>query len=125
MTRKDLFVFIFVTAIFSVLRLSMVWTLLPWLFYDIWPRLKNVILGKFTVQERNNWNNDDSIKTFEWFNRILALIWLRSLRQFVFRQFKRNVGKNLANSSLKLVAFDIGKSPPKFKNIVINRANKG
>ena len=123
--RKDLFVFIFVTAIFSMLRLSMVWTLLPWLFYDVWPRLKNIILGKFTVQERNNWNNDDSIKTFEWFNRILALIWLRSLRQFVFRQFKRNVEKNLVNSSLKLVAFDIGKSTPKFKNIVINRASKG
>ena len=123
MMRKDLFVLIFVTAIFSMLRLSMVWTLLPWLFYDVWPRLKNVILGKFTVQERNNWNNDE--KTFEWFNRILALIWLRSLRQFVFRQFKRNMEKDLVNSSLKLVAFDIGKSPPKFKNIVINRANKG
>ena len=101
----------------------MVWTLLPWLFYDVWPRLKNFILAKFTIQERNNWNNDD--KTFEWFNRILALIWLRSLRQFVFRQFKRNVGKNLVNSGLKVVAFDIGKSPPKFKNIVINCANKG
>ena len=123
MMRKDLFVLIFVTAIFSMLRLSMVWTLLPWLFYDVWPRLKNVILGKFTVQERNNWNNDE--KTFEWFNRILALIWLRSLRQFVFRQFKRNMEKDLVNSSLKLVAFDIGKSPPKFKNIVINRASKG
>ena len=71
----------------------------------------------FTIKDETVADAD----SFQWFNTILSFIWVRSLRQYIFRQFKRNMKNTKVNSSLKLLVFDIGKNPPNLKNIVINR----
>ena len=118
--RRRIFAYAFVAAIFSVLNLSVFWIIVPWVISEGWPSLNSIILAKFGVL-RENWADDMYVNAedMEWLNEIIAFVWLNSLRKLVYRRLKRKFAQKMANNtSVKLIAFDIGKKAPKINGVV-------
>ena len=114
------------TAILSVIRLSTLWILLPWLIYDGWPRLIT-LRGRFDMLKEKWIDNITDLDTdsCKWLNKVIASYWLNSLRKFIYTYLKRVLDtKTAAYPKLKLVELKIGKEAPKIKNIVCHNSNK-
>ena len=114
------------TAILSVIRLSTLWILLPWLIYDGWPRLIT-LRGRFDMLKEKWTDNITDLDTdsCKWLNKVITSYWLNSLRKFIYTYLKRVLDtKTAAYPKLKLMELEIGKEAPKIKNIVCHNSSK-